>query len=93
MKKAQLKMMETIAIMIVFFILLALGFGFWYKMTKASAVQEEEKLSALKIVQITQRAIFLPELQCSEKNVIRDSCFDKIKLGIFEGFDNLKKDD
>ena len=71
---------ETIAVLFVFFILIILGFIFYVKVIKGNIEQQSQELSQLKSVGIAQRVMFLPELQCTEDNIIRDNCIDLLKL-------------
>ncbi|MAG91434.1 hypothetical protein CMO83_02060 [Candidatus Woesearchaeota archaeon] len=79
-KKAQIQIFETIAVVIVFFILVIIGFLFYANIIKGNLDIEKEELSQLKSVAIAQRAMFLPELQCSEDNIIRENCIDILKI-------------
>ena len=64
----------------VFFILIIIGIVFYVKILKSNLESEQEELSQLRSVGIVQRVMFLPELQCSEGNVIKDNCIDILKL-------------
>ena len=79
-KKSQIQIGETIAVLFVFFILIIIGFIFYVKVIKSNIQSESEELSQLKSVGIAQRIMFLPELQCSEDNIIIDNCIDILKL-------------
>lgn len=80
LRKAQIQIGETIAVLFVFFILIAIGFIFYAKIIKGNIESEKEEFSQLKSIGIAQRVMFLPELQCSEDNIIRDNCIDVLKL-------------
>lgn len=79
-KKAQIQIGETIAVLFVFFILIAVGFMFYIKIIKGNLESEKEELSELRSIGIAQKVMFLPELQCSEDNVVTDNCIDLLKL-------------
>ena len=79
-KKSQIHMLETIAVLAVFFILVVLGFVFYIKMYRGGTEEENEENIQLSAIKIAQRAATLPELQCSENNVVRDNCVDRLKL-------------
>ena len=79
-KKAQLQMIETIAILIVFFMLVVFGLIFYTKVMKGSYTVKLEEKTQLRAIELAQRASFLPELQCSEENIIKDDCIDLLKL-------------
>ena len=78
-KKAQMQMMETIAILFIFFILISLGFIFYTKVAKGSASAKIEEFQDLSATQVQQIASTLPELQCSEQNIVKENCIDLLK--------------
>ncbi len=80
MKKAQIKMFETIGVLIVFFFILIAGAVFYFNIQKSSMQKELFKQVQLRSLKSAQRAVFLPELDCSFVSVQRENCFDKIKL-------------
>lgn len=79
-KKAQIKMGETIAILFIFFILLIIGAVFYMNIQRSSIGQDIQQAYELRAVELTQIISFLPELQCTEANVVKASCFDEHKL-------------
>lgn len=80
MRKAQIQIGETIAVLFVFFILIIIGFIFYVRVIKSNIEVEKEELSQLRSVGIAQRVMFLPEVQCSEDNIIIENCVDILKL-------------
>ena len=83
MKRSQIKMGETLAVLVIFFFLLVFGFTFYVRIQKVSFESQLRKQSGLKAVEIAQRASFLPELQCAFKNVQVDNCIDLLKLDVY----------
>src|SRR3989344_5805663 len=79
-KKSQIHMLETIAVLAIFFILVVLGFVFYVKMFKSGSEGEKEETMQLTAIKIAQRASALPELQCSENNIARANCLDLLKI-------------
>lgn len=79
-KKSQIQIGETIAVLLVFFVLVVVGFIFYVKIIKGNIELEIEESEQLRSVGITQRVMFLPELQCSEDNIIIENCIDILKL-------------
>ncbi len=79
-RKAQIQILETIAVLFIFFILIALGFIFYTKIFKSNLETEKEEFSQAKSVNIAQRAMFMPELQCSDDNIVKENCIDILKL-------------
>ncbi|MBR9706307.1 hypothetical protein GOV14_04680 [Candidatus Pacearchaeota archaeon] len=79
-KKSQMHTMETIVVLFVFFILLIMGFIFYVRVAQSNIGTEQEEARQLKAIEIAQRAMFLPEIQCSEENIISNNCIDYLKL-------------
>lgn len=79
-KKAQIQIGETVAVLLVFFILVIIGIVFYANVVKRDVGIQKEKSSQIKSIGIAQRIMFLPELQCSEDNAIKDNCIDTFKL-------------
>lgn len=80
MRRAQIQIGETIAVVFVFFILVIVGLIFYVRVLKGETETEKEELAQLRSVAIAQRVMFLPEVQCSEDNIIIDNCIDILKL-------------
>ncbi|MEM4246720.1 MAG: hypothetical protein QXR48_00510 [Candidatus Woesearchaeota archaeon] len=80
MKKAQIKMFETVGVLVVFFFILIGGTIFYFNMQKSALQKEMFKQSQLRSLKSAQRAVFLPELDCSFASVQRENCFDTFKL-------------
>jgi hypothetical protein len=80
LKKSQIKMFETIAILVIFFILLMFGFIFYTRIQKGTFEAEQEEVTVLKSVETSQKISFLPEIQCSRDNIEEKDCIDLLKL-------------
>lgn len=76
-------MMETVMVLVVFFIIVVLGFIMYSKMQESSINQLKKQMFEEESVAIAQSIIYLPELQCSDKSVLVDVCFDMYKLNAF----------
>jgi len=74
-------MLETIVVLAVFFILVVFVFIFYSKVFESSIEIENGENAQLNAIKIAQRASFLPELQCSQENVVIGNCIDLLKLG------------
>ena len=79
-KKSQIQMFETIAVLFIFFILIGVGGIFYVRIYKSNMDITKYGYSQSKSVAIAQRAMFLPELQCSKNKIITDNCIDLLKL-------------
>ena len=84
MGKAQIKMFETIGVLIVFFFLLVAGAVFYFNIQKSELQKEIFKQSQLKSLKSAELAVFLPELDCSFVSVTRENCFDRFKLAALQ---------
>ena len=83
-KKSQIKMTETIGVLVIFFILVLFGFIFYTQYQKSAIKQQQEELTAKNAVATSLTISFLPELRCSEKDIPTIGCIDKIKFDMFK---------
>jgi hypothetical protein len=82
-KKSQIQIMETIAILLIFFLLIVIAFTFYLRTASFTQTQKAAKSQELESIRVSQAISFLPELQCSSKNIIEENCFDYYKLNAF----------
>ena len=66
LKRAQIQIGETVAVLAVFFILIVIAFLFYARVIKSNANTEADEAFQLTSVAISQRVMFLPEIQCSK---------------------------
>jgi len=90
-KKAQIQIMETIAILLIFFVLVVIGFVFFMRTASYGHEQEITKNQELESIRVSQTVSSLPELQCSSKNIIEENCFDELKLDAFKDLENKEQ--
>ena len=79
-KRAQIKMFETLAVLVVFFFFLIFGASFYFKIQENSLIREFERSEQLRSIQIAQKTMTLPELDCSFAGVQRENCVDIEKV-------------
>ena len=82
-KKSQIKLFETIAILIVFFFIVAFGLVFYSQMQSRGVKSELQERYELRSMNTAQLANYLPEIQCSSENIVVDNCFNLVKLEHF----------
>ncbi|MBI4151288.1 hypothetical protein HY492_04120 [Candidatus Woesearchaeota archaeon] len=83
LNRGQVKMFETLAVLVVFFFFLIFGASFYFKLQENSLMRELDKTGQLRAIQVSQKSLHLPELDCSFVNVQRDNCFDILKAQKF----------
>lgn len=79
-KKSQMKTFESVAVLIVFFILIALGLMFYAGVQKTSLKRTYAERTEQEAVKMAMKVSYLPELLCSKRKIIEDDCFDVHKL-------------
>lgn len=79
-KKSQMKTFESVAVLIVFFILIALGLMFYAGVQKTSLKRTYAERTEQEAVKIAMKVSYLPEALCSRRGIIEDDCFDVHKL-------------
>ena len=78
--RGQMKMFETIAVLVVFFFLLAIVSVFYLSFQRSSIADEETQLEDSVALQVVFKALYMPELDCSFLLSQRDNCIDVLKL-------------
>ncbi len=85
LRKAQIKMAESVGVLFIFFILLGFGMIFYSNFQKSGMAETQLEFSEMTAVELSQKISFLPEIACTKNGVVDQDCFDIIKL------DNLTK--
>lgn len=88
-RKSQIKMMETISVLLVFLILLTFVIIFYVGISSSTSGSNSEESSNLKAIEIAQLTSFMPEFQCSFKNIIDENCFDVLKMTAFINYTQI----
>lgn len=79
-KKSQIRTFESVAVLIIFFILIGLGFIFYTGVQKTSIKQTYAERTEEEAVKIAMKVTYLPEILCSKRKIVEDDCFDVYKL-------------
>ena len=72
-------MMETIAVLSVFFILIIIFYVF-YSNAAVDVDKEKDRIRQLEAVKIIEQVSSLVEMQCSERGIVKDNCIDLLKV-------------
>jgi hypothetical protein len=82
-RKAQVKMMETIAVIFIFFILVLFGLIFYTQISKTNAEAKTTELAGEQAISLSVRTLFLPELRCGRGDASAiNECIDAYKIQI-----------
>ncbi len=84
--RAQMKMGESIMILIIFFFLLVFGIVFYAKYAVISAGSKQDENKGLQAIQLVQMVQSLPEIQCSVEGIIDYNCIDLMKVTALKDF-------
>ena len=89
--RSQIKMGETIMILVIFFFLLVFGIVFYAKYSIMDADQKKSENLDLLAIQIAQKVQFLPEIQCTTEGTIDYNCLDLMKLNALKNLPDVRK--
>jgi hypothetical protein len=90
-KKSQLKIMETVFILIIFFILLMIGLIFYSNIEANSLAKINELDQQRNMLKFAISISNFPELSCTElTSELSEGCFDLYKIRVFS---QLREDD
>ncbi len=90
LKGSQIKMVESVFVVIIFMVILMIGIVFFSRFQQSDAQFRETERRLTESIQLAQTFASLPELSCTEGSVISDSCLDLMKL---EAMDLLARSD
>jgi type II secretory pathway pseudopilin PulG len=79
-RKGQIKLFESIAVLVVFAFLLVFGVNFYFTMQQTSVEREIARQQQLRVFSLAQKAAFLPELDCAIAGIQQEACIDVSKL-------------
>lgn len=82
-KKSQMKMGESMVIIIIFLFLIVFGLVFYVRYKIIDVEKAAKENAELIAIQTVQKIQFLPELQCSVEGTINYNCIDILKLVSF----------
>jgi hypothetical protein len=78
--KAQMKMLESVAVLIIFFILLIIGSSVYFGIQNSNLLKERRVQNEVDILRDLVKLQSLPELDCSFSSARTVNCFDLFKL-------------
>ena len=78
--KAQVKLFESIAVLIIFVFLVSIGITFYTNVQTNALDQAQIKFSRLDAVKTSISLSNMPELQCSQQGVQDSACIDLTKI-------------
>ena len=85
-KKAQVQMGETVAVIFIVMILIALGFVFYASISKGTHAKNVKEIFEKKARSTAEAVLSMPELDCSINGEKQPTCIDEKKA---EAFENL----
>lgn len=88
-KKSQLKMFETIAVLVVFFFILVIGLMFYSSAERKSLGKTADEFKQMKDVEKAQLIAYLPELECPT-TLETENCIDLYKVLVAKDIFNDK---
>ncbi|MFC1696737.1 hypothetical protein ACFL1H_00235 [Nanoarchaeota archaeon] len=82
-KKGQLKLMETIAVLMVLIIMLGFGLIIFSQLTKGQAADKEDINVGMLIEELVERTLIMAELECPPSiDVVSSNCLDLYKIKV-----------
>ena len=86
-RKGQIKLFESIAVMFIFFLLVAGGFAVYGNFAKYNINQEQSLIESKRAIETAQLVALLPEFICS-KEIVKENCFDLYNVKSFASYMN-----
>lgn len=81
--RGQIKMFETVGVLVVFFFLLIGGSVFYFGAQTSSLEKDRVEAQEQESLQIVLKSLYLPELDCSFLKTQKENCVDVLKVEHF----------
>lgn len=81
--KGQIQIGETVAVLLVFIIIMVFGLYWFSTASSASVSGERAELARMELIEITKSVMNLPELQCSVAGTPDATCLDEERVRAF----------
>lgn len=81
--RAQIRVLESVAVLIIFFIILVIGSSIYFGIQKSNLAKEEFAFENKESLNLLVKVQSLPELDCSFASAHTSNCFDLYKLESF----------
>jgi hypothetical protein len=78
--KGQVKLFESIAVLLVFFILIGIGIKFYGGVQLQALEDAKQQFLTLDAIKVSNMLTTLPELSCTLQNVRQGTCIDYLKI-------------
>lgn len=91
-KKSQIKLFESIAVLVIFIVLVSIGVRFYASVQTSSLREAQIKFSRLDSVKTSIIISNMPELSCSFEGITDTSCTDLYKILAWESLTNDPND-
>ena len=78
--KAQIQLLELVAVVIVFSVLLVFGLYWFSDFSQKAEVGEIEEVQRLELLDVTKHVMNMPELQCSLSGKTDSTCIDLYRM-------------
>jgi len=82
-KRAQIKIFESIGVLVIFAFLLVFGVNLYFTLAKTGIQRDYERALALHVFTMAQKAAFMPELECQITGISQAACIDLDKANAF----------
>ncbi|MGM5483639.1 MAG: hypothetical protein ACQER9_01835 [Nanobdellota archaeon] len=89
-RKSQIKLFESIAVLVIFVFLLAIGMKFYTNVQLGSLEEAERKFKRLDSLKSSVVLSNLPEISCSKEGITDSNCFNLYKI---KSWSDLIKED
>ncbi|HYD03196.1 MAG TPA: hypothetical protein VEC16_02755 [Alphaproteobacteria bacterium] len=80
MKKAQIQLGESVAVIVIVIIMLVIGITFWSKVSNSDIEEVNTQANELSVIEIANSVSEMSEFKCYDSNVNKVKCVDYYKV-------------
>ena len=89
-KRAQIKMFESIGVLLIFFFLVGFGIQFYTNLQIQDLEDAQRKFNEISSIELASKVLNFPQLSCTQNNVRKPTCVDLYKIEVWDDTEGLR---
>ena len=89
-KRAQIKMFESIGVLLIFFFIVGFGIQFYGNLQLQDLEEAQRQFNEISSIELASKVLNFPQLSCTQNNVRKPTCVDLHKIQVWDDVTGLR---
>jgi hypothetical protein len=89
-KRAQIKMFESIGVLLIFFFIVGFGIQFYGNLQLQELEEAQRNFDEISSIELASKVLNFPQLSCTQNNVRKPTCVDIYKIQTWDDVSGLR---